>query len=75
MEKKRVKSILTYFLQVNVCINVFYDGDLIKVLLGVIGDGASAVFLLVSYYYLFVISNPRLVVDLIARRLDIVLYF
>jgi hypothetical protein len=75
LEKKRVKSILTYFLLVNVCINVFCDGDLIRVLLGVIGDDALTMYLLVSYYYWFVIDNLTLVINLIVRRLGIVLYF
>jgi hypothetical protein len=75
LEKKRAKSILAYFLRVNVCINVSYDGDLIKVLLEVTGGGALVMFLLVGYYYLFIIDSLTLVVDLIARRLGIGLYF
>lgn len=75
LEKKRAKSILTYFLLVNVCINVSYDGDLIKVLLGVIGGGALVMFLLVGYYYLVVIDSLILIADLIVRRLGIGLYF
>ena len=75
LEKKHVKFIQAYFLQVNVCINVSYDGDLIKVLLGVIGGGALVMFLLVGYYYLVVIDSLILIADLIVRRLGIGLYF
>ena len=75
LEKKRAKSILTYFLLVNVCINVSYDGDLIKVLLRVINDGALPMFPLAGYYYLFVVDSLVLATDLIARTLDIGLYF
>ena len=75
LEKKHVKFIQAYFLQVNVCINVSYDGDLIKVLLRVISDGALPMFPLAGYYYLFVVDSLMLATDLIARTLDIGLYF
>jgi hypothetical protein len=75
LEKKHVKFIQAYFLQVNVCINVSYDGDLIKVLLRVISDGELPMLPLVGYYYLFAVDSLMLATDLIARTLDIGLYF
>ena len=74
-EKKRVIFILTYFLLLNVCTNVFYDGDLIKVLLKVTNDDALTKYQQLSYYYLFIIDSLKLVTNQKARKLDIVLYF
>ena len=71
LEKKRVKFILAYFQQVDVCIDVSYGGDLIKELLGVTGGGALVMFPLLGSYYLFVIGSLTLVAEMIARTLGI----